>query len=344
MGMTIAVFVLAAIGFTLAAWFWFRGRAQNDPDSLGGYRLIELLGKGGMGEVWRAQHRSLVRPAAVKLLRGELLRSLPPRDLAELEERFQREVQITATLTSPHTVAVFDYGRTPERTLYYVMELLHGIDLESLVDSYGPQPAERVVFLLRQVCDSLAEAHHRNLIHRDIKPANIYTCAAGMTVDFAKVLDFGLVRDLEVEHRLTRQGTTPGTPAYLAPEALDDKLDSRSDLYSLGCVAYWLLTGQLVFPATTRVAMIAAHRSTIPAAPSTRTELPIPAELDTLVLALLSKDPAQRPQTAAELAQRLDAIPIAPRWTNARAEVWWISHLPEMLGKARQNRLTDSIG
>ena len=325
----------SAFACLVLAGFILSNSRTAQANHLGDYRLLELLGKGGMGEVWRAAHQSLVRPAAVKLLRGELLTSLSPRELAELEQRFRREVQITATLGSPHTVAVFDFGQTPERTLYYVMELLHGVDLEYLVNTYGPQPAERVVHLLQQVCESLAEAHHRKLIHRDIKPANIYVCAVGLSVDFAKVLDFGLVRDLEVEHRLTVQGITPGTPAYLAPESLEDKHDPRSDLYSLGCVAYWMLTGCLVFEADTRIAMIAAHAKDEPVPMSRRTELPIPPELDALVLQLLAKNPADRPQTAPELAKRLAGLPLAAAWTQQRAESWWQAHLPDMLAKAR---------
>jgi len=310
------------------------GPGSNERD-LGGYQLIELLGKGGMGEVWRAEHDSLIRPAAIKVMRRELHGSVPPKELDSLIARFQREVQVTATLTSPHTIQVFDFGKTFDGSLYYVMELLHGLNLETLVNSHGPQPAERVVLLLQHVCASLAEAHHRKLIHRDIKPANIYLCAVGMEVDFVKVLDFGLVRDLNNEHRLTMQGSTPGTPAYLAPEFLLDRVDHRADLYSLGCVAYFLLTGRLVFEAENRIEMLAAHTSETPLAPSKRTELSVPPELDALVLALLAKDPSARPQSADELAARLASIPLATPWTAQRAQAWWQSHAPALLTKGR---------
>jgi serine/threonine-protein kinase len=250
----------------------------------------------------------------VKLLREELSASLSRQELEAMNQRFQREVQTTATLSSPHTIEIFDFGQRRDGSLYYVMEMLHGLDVETLVKTYGPQPAERVVHLLRQACASLAEAHYRNLIHRDIKPANIYVCSVGMEVDFVKVLDFGLVRDLNTEHRLTIQGSTPGTPAYLAPEFALDKIDHRADLYALGCVAYYLLTGGLVFEAQSRVAMMAAHSQQQPVAPSKRTELPIPAALDEIVLALLAKNPAERPQTATELAR-------APRRRAARDAV-----------------------
>jgi serine/threonine protein kinase len=310
------------------------GSSAKD-DALGGYRLVEQLSEGGMGEVWRAEHDALIRPAAVKVMRSELLGSLSAKELNALLARFKREVQVTATLSSPHTIDVFDFGETGDGGLYYAMELLHGLDLETLVERHGPQPAERVVHLMKQVCSSLGEAHYRKLIHRDIKPANIYVCVVGIEVDFVKVLDFGLVRDLNVDHRLTLEGSTPGTPSYLAPEFLVDRVDHRSDLYALGCVAYWLLTGQLVFTAETRIAMLAAHNSEQPIAPSKRTELPVPRELDELVLALLAKDPAHRPQSAGDVAARLDAIPLAEPWTPRRAESWWQTNLPAILGKGR---------
>jgi eukaryotic-like serine/threonine-protein kinase len=330
--------VVAAIAAALAGVLAVLLRNSDDSSErgLGGYTLVELLGTGGMGEVWRAEHEALIRPAAVKLMRRELIGSVSKRELDAMTARFQREVQVTATLTSPHTIEVFDFGQTADGSLYYVMELLHGLDLETLVLEHGPQPAERVVHLMSHACASLAEAHHRNLIHRDIKPANIYACAVGMEVDFVKVLDFGLVRDLNNEHRLTIQGSTPGTPAYLAPEFVLDRVDHRADLYALGCVAYWLLTAQLVFEADSKVAMMAAHSSEQPLPPSKRTELPIPRELDDLVLALLAKDPADRPQDAAELALRLAAVPLATPWTPQRAEAWWQTHLPGILAKGRE--------
>ncbi|MBA3453118.1 MAG: serine/threonine protein kinase [Deltaproteobacteria bacterium] len=331
----LSTFVIAAL-VVLVAWVRAdRNAVIADARRIGGYRLLELLGKGGMGEVWRAEHESLIRPAALKLIRPEVAASSSRQELESMNLRFQREVQATATLTSPHTVAVFDYGRSSDGTPYYVMELLNGLDAESLVVNYGPQPAERVVHVLRHVCESLAEAHHRNLIHRDIKPANIYLCTIGMETDFGKVLDFGLVRDLKVEHRLTIQGTTPGTPAYVAPEILLDQIDHRSDLYALGCVAYWMLTGQLVYEASTRIEMLAAHSQQQPIAPSKRVELPIPAALDDLVLALLAKNPNDRPQTARELSQRLSEISFATPWTQDRAEAWWRVHLPEVLAHGR---------
>jgi serine/threonine protein kinase len=308
------------------------GREVADAKRLGAYTLVEKLGQGGMGEVWRAEHRALIRPAAVKLLRRETSAGMTREDLEATNLRFQREVQATALLTSPHTIAVYDFGSTSDHTLYYVMELLHGLDAERLVDAHGPLPAERVVYLLRQACESLSDAHASNLIHRDIKPANLYLCAIGRKVDFIKVLDFGLVRDLASDVRLTGAGFVPGTPAYVAPEtAAKNVVDARSDIYALGCVAYWMLTGRLVFEAQTAAGMMAAHIRDQAPPPSRRTELAVPPELDDLVLACLAKEPSDRPQTAQELRERLDAIPFAERWNQDRARAWWNTHAPDVL-------------
>jgi serine/threonine-protein kinase len=304
---------------------------------IGQYTLEEKIGHGGMGEVWRAEHHSLVRPAAVKLLRRELTDRLPAAERESMNARFQREVQATAMLSSPHTVAVFDFGHTNDGSLYYVMELLHGLDIETLVEKHGPQPAERVVYLMRQACDSLAEAHRRNLIHRDIKPANIYLCAVGLKVDFVKILDFGLVRDLSSDVRLTNEGAVSGTPAYLAPEAATkNQFDARGDIYALGCVAYQMLTGQLVFEGMTSAAVIAAHIRDTPVAPSQRSELPIPPELDAVVLACLAKNPADRPQTAEELQERLNDVAMSSPWNQKRAMGWWSVHQPDLVERACQ--------
>jgi serine/threonine-protein kinase len=311
------------------------GRQVEQEKQLGSYELVELLGKGGMGEVWRATHHSLIRPAAVKILRRELTATLTPEERDIVNLRFQREVQATALLTSPHTVAVFDFGYSAEGTMYYVMELLTGLDAQSAVTRYGPMPAERVVYLLRQVCDSLAEAHVRNLIHRDVKPANLHLCAVGLELDYLKLLDFGLVRDTDSELQLTNQGSVSGTPAYLAPESSTQRaFDARSDIYSLGCVAYFLLTGELVFEGETSAAVIAGHIRDKPVPPSRRTHLPIPAELEALVMRCMSKDPDQRPQTADELQRLLAEVPLATPWNQDRAHAWWLVHLPELVEQA----------
>ena len=328
-------FIAAMISTFISKVIHGLGRQVERARQLGAYELVEELGHGGMGEVWRAEHHSLVRPAAVKLLRRELTDRLPPSERDALNTRFQREVQATAMLSSPHTVAVFDFGHTHDGSLYYVMELLHGLDVESLVAKHGPQPAERVIYLLRQACDSLAEAHRRNLIHRDVKPANIYLCAIGLKVDFVKILDFGLVRDLSSDIRLTSEGSVSGTPAYLAPEAAaKNQFDARGDIYALGCVAYQMLTGQLVFEGETSAAVIAAHIRDQPVAPSHRSELPIPPELDAIVLACLAKNPADRPQTAEELQALLNEVPLEASWNQKRAMGWWSVHVPDLVERA----------
>jgi serine/threonine protein kinase len=329
-------FAAAAIAVATAKVVYGLTREVADARRLGSYEMVELLGKGGMGEVWRAEHQSLVRPAAVKLLRRELTAHLSESQVAAMNLRFQREVQATAQLTSPHTVAVYDFGQTTDGVLYYVMELLNGLDAETLVREHGPQPAERVVYLLQQACASLTEAHHRNLVHRDIKPANTYLCALGMDVDFVKVLDFGLVHDLDRDTRLTLDGSISGTPAYLAPEsAAHNRFDNRSDLYALGCVAYWLLTGTVVFDGDTAAAVMAAHIRDQPEPPSWRTELPIPAELEAIILSCLAKDPDDRPASAEELSRLLAEVPFYCPWNRDRAESWWRAHVPHLLAKAR---------
>jgi tRNA A-37 threonylcarbamoyl transferase component Bud32 len=328
-------FVGATISTFISKVMHGLGRQVERARRLGAYELVEQLGHGGMGEVWRAEHHSLIRPAAIKLLRRELTDRLPASEREALNTRFQREVHSTAMLTSPHTVAVFDFGHTHDGALYYVMELLHGLDVETLVEKHGPQPAERVIYLLRQVCDSLAEAHRRNLIHRDIKPANIYMCAIGLKVDFVKVLDFGLVRDVTSNLRLTSEGAVSGTPAYVAPEAASkNQFDARGDIYALGCVAYYMLTGQLVFDAETSAGMIAAHIRDNPVPPSQRSELPIPPALDAIVLACLAKDPKDRPQSAEELQQRLNEVPLDTTWNQGRARGWWSVHVPSLVERA----------
>jgi len=218
------------------------------------------------------------------------------------------------------------------------MELLEGRDLETLVREFGPVPADRAVFLLKQVCHSLADAHARGLIHRDVTPANIYACRMGLEYDFVKVLDFGLVSYSDhagmQQTLLTGTHTTTGTPAFMAPEIIlnDGEVDQRADVYAVGCVAYYLLTGQLVFEADTPMKMFLQHVQARPLPPSRRTELPIPAEVEALVLACLAKDPRDRPQDALELLHRLEAMHVANTWNHDTARAWWESHLLELTG------------
>jgi serine/threonine-protein kinase len=237
-------------------------------------------------------------------------------------------------------VAVYDYGSTDEGCFYYVMELLDGFDLEALVRRFGPQPPERVAHFLLQACDSLAEAHSIGLIHRDIKPKNMFVCRLGLSYDFLKVLDFGLVKSSHAPEvtrdQLTMDGTTTGTPAYMAPEMALGKAaaDGRSDIYALGCVAYWLLTGHLVFEGTGALPVLLAHVRETPVPPSQRSELEIPADLERVVMACLERDPERRPQSAAELAEMLAALPLARDWSQRRAEEWWRTHEPALALKA----------
>ncbi|HSM17012.1 MAG TPA: serine/threonine-protein kinase [Gemmatimonadales bacterium] len=296
---------------------------------LGAYRLDTLLGRGGMGDVWRGTHRLLARPAAIKLIARDTLTSDPGRAKAAIE-RFEREARATANLRSPHTVELYDYGVAQDGTLYYVMELLDGIDLQRLVERAGPLPPERAIHVLAQASASLAEAHHQGLVHRDIKPANIYLCRLGLECDFVKVLDFGLVKRLAPIERkaaggeLTQADMVPGTPSYVAPEMIrGDAVDGRADIYGLGCVAYWLLTGRLVFEEPTALATLAAHASKEPVPPSTRASTTIPPALDQLVLDCLVKDPEGRIQTADEMIERLRGIGLADPWTRERAQRWW---------------------
>jgi serine/threonine-protein kinase len=291
------------------------GQQVTREREMGSYRLGELLGRGGMGEVYRATHRMLARPAAVKLIRPEVLASTDGTLAQSAAARFRREAEAAARLRSPHTVELYDFGVTEDGTLYLVMEFLEGTNLELLVRRQGPLPAARVIHILGQVCESLEEAHVNGLVHRDIKPANIHLGRLGLREDFVKVLDFGLVRSMagpSEESLAGAAGMTPGTPAYMAPEMAHDQkmVDGRADLYSLGCVAYYLLTGHLVFEGDTPLQTILQHLQHPPVPPSQRTDQPIPAELEALVLACLAKRPDDRPRSAAELAERLAAVPV----------------------------------
>jgi serine/threonine-protein kinase len=308
---------------------------QQRAEDVGSYVLTNPIGKGGMGEVWRAKHKTLARDAAVKLIRPEVLRTSTARQELLLRKRFEREAQVTASLRSPHTVALYDFGTSKDGAFYYVMELLEGIDLQTLVERFGPMEPARVSNILQQVAHSLEEAHRAGLVHRDIKPRNIIVGKLGLEYDFAKVLDFGLVKtqNHDAERTLTTvDGVTTGTPAYLSPEvALGNRaIDGRADLYSLGCTAYFLLTGRLVFDAPTPTAYAIAHVQTPPPPMRERSELPVPAGLEAIVMQLLEKDPANRIQTAQELARRLRALPDVEAWCPERAERWWDTNLPEL--------------
>jgi serine/threonine-protein kinase len=293
---------------------------------MGSYQLESRLGSGGMGEVWLAKHQFLARPAAVKLISPDTLHQNTDMQRVAMA-RFEREAQTTAAMRSPHTIQLYDFGIAQSGAFYYVMEYLDGLDLDELVKRYGPVPPNRLAFLLSQVCDSLGEAHERGLIHRDVKPANIYVCRYGRCDDFVKVLDFGLVKtdgDKDDDVGLTAEGTVSGTPAFVAPEqVLGDKTDGRTDIYSLGCTAYWALTGTYVFQGKSAMATVMMHVNTTPSPPSACGVQPIPSELDSVVMACLEKDPANRPQDADALAEMLTACHIGGAWTRHTARDWW---------------------
>ncbi len=326
-------FILVGAAVVIAGVVTRLGQQVTKARAMGSYQLGELLGRGGMGEVYKATHRMLARPAAIKLIRTEMLGAVDEEAAKLAVTRFRREAEAAANLRSQHTVELYDFGVTEDGTLYLVMEFLDGMDLETLVRQNGPLPAGRVIHILRQVCDSLEEAHSLGLVHRDIKPANIHLGTVGLRHDFVKVLDFGLVKEVSNVSVETSMATIPGqmalgTPAYMAPEmALGEAVDGRADIYALGCVAYYLVTGQLVFEAEKAFQMIAKHLQTEPVPPSERTEQTISPELERLILKCLAKSPTDRPQSAAQLADALDWIP-ADAWGEEQARDWWAAHRP----------------
>jgi serine/threonine-protein kinase len=326
--------LVASILAVIVARMMYRLTSQvHEARMLGSYQLEEQIGAGGMGEVWRAKHLMLVRPAAVKLIRAERMARVAGSESDSVVSRFKREAQATASLRSPHTVELYDFGVTEDGTFFYVMELLEGLDLAEFVKRFGPLPAERAIYLLTQMCDSLADAHASGLVHRDIKPANIYACRMGLMTDFVKILDFGLVKSLITDQgdlALTAEQAVLGTPAFLSPEAIAGKTtDPRFDIYSLGCVAYWLLTGMFVFESESALAMAVAHAKEAPVPPSLKSELLIPEELDRIILDCLAKDPDDRPQSAVDLSMRLAQCESERPWTDHLARQWWDMHLPK---------------
>jgi eukaryotic-like serine/threonine-protein kinase len=332
-GLVFPYLLVVAMAYVGARVVYNLGTEVKRARELGSYRLEEKLGEGGMGEVWRARHRLLARPAAIKLIRPSLGGKANGAASSEAIRRFEREAQVIARLRSPHTVDLFDFGIATDGAFYYVMELLDGLDADALLRRYGPIPPERAIHLLRQVCHSLSEAQSCGLVHRDIKPANVFLCRYGEEYDFVKVLDFGIVgtvRDpAEPSADRTQENAVQGTPAFMAPEqALGPEFDGRADIYATGCLAYWLLTGTFVFTAETSMGLILQHARTPPRAPSTRTERRIPRALDDLVLACLAKDPADRPQSARELSHRLAELEGANDWNQVRAQEWWATHQP----------------
>ena len=317
------------------------GRQVRKARELGSYTLEERLGVGGMGEVYRGTHRLLARPAALKLISPKVLNSGREDSSRIIIERFRREAEAAATLRSPHTIELYDFGIADDGTFYYVMELLEGLDLEKLVSKFGAVPPERAIHFLQQACESLGEAHMRGLVHRDLKPSNLFACRMGLEVDYVKVLDFGLVKNTPQvspaeQVRLTAVDAISGTPAYMAPEMIgeSDSVGPPADVYALGCVGYWLLTGRFVFQAPNATAMLLRHLQQEPEAPSVASPMKVPAALDALILACLAKDPGARPANAVELGRRLRELSESSEWTEEMAEAWWTENMGNLKSEA----------
>jgi serine/threonine-protein kinase len=322
-------YLLAGLAYLIGRWTYGTAIAAQTALDLGSYRLVSPIGEGGMGEVWRAEHQMLARAAAIKLVKPDAGSTARQADITV--RRFKREANIIASLQSPHTVYLYDFGVSQEGYFYYVMELLDGISLQTLVTTFGPQSAARVADLMKQMCASLEEAHRKGLVHRDLKPSNVMVCKLALAHDVVKVLDFGLakaVRSSDVS-QLTMEGVATGTPGYMAPEIAmgQGEVDARADIYALGCVGYFLLTGSLVFTDSNPMAMALKHVQAAPDPPSQRTELPIPASLETVIMRCLGKQPSDRPSSAREVARLVGACDIGP-WTADDADEWWQRNLP----------------
>lgn len=330
-------FVAAVIGFAISRIIYRLTEGIVKAREVGSYQLVERLGIGGMAEVWRADHRMLARPAAVKLIRPNVLQGHGHEQAERLLRIFTREARATALLSSPHTIQLYDFGITREGAFYTVMELLDGVDLQTLVERFGPQPSERVAHLLSHACHSLAEAHARSFVHRDVKPANMFSCRLGGEHDFVKVLDFGLVLDGHpTAEELEDEQHFVGTPSVMAPEMVrfQAPVDSRADLYGLGCVGYWLLTGKRVFDAQTRHDMLIMHAHQKPQLPSKRGGVAVHPGLEQLIMRCLEKNPNKRPQSAQEIRESLIALSFDTPWTQDRARAWWATHLPKPVDEA----------
>lgn len=326
----VVVGVLTAVLLLLIARPW---RRRGPPlRVLGSYRLLERLGQGGMGEVWRAEHIKLKSPAAIKLIRMDGQQD--PSKHARAQRRFEREATATASLSSPNTIKLFDFGTAEDGSFYYAMELLEGLDLQLMVARFGPMSHERVVYLLKQICDSLDEAHAAGLLHRDIKPANIFISKLGTTHDVVKVLDFGLVRaNLQSQEPQLTRDDVGGTAAFAAPELIGGThpVDERSDLYSLGCVAYWMLSGEILFDTDTPTSTAIAHLSSPPVPLRKRAPTKVDPELEALVMRCLQKSPEDRPESAKAVAAALERMNFAQPWTPKRAADWWRNYFSDHL-------------
>jgi serine/threonine-protein kinase len=309
-------------------------RQRAAAERVGSYELLERLGQGGMGEVWRAKHAFLARDAAVKLILPEQLQGrMEARE--EVVTRFTHEAQVTAGLRSPHTVELFDFGVAADGRLFYAMELLDGLNAEHFVYRFGAVEPRRVVHWLTQVCHSLGEAHARGVVHRDLKPANLFLCRFGRDADFVKVLDFGLARPVSEtpEQRLTSPGVRLGSPGWMAPEQVFGlPTDARTDVYAIGCIAWWLLAGRKPFEADSAGELMRLHASVPPPRLAEHSTQPVPSRLAALVGSCLAKDPGERPADGDCLLAALDESLDGERWTASDAQAWWREHLPGAVG------------
>jgi len=330
--------VLFVFSYANLTWRRRLTEAELKLRQLGQYTLGEKIGEGGMGVVYRARHALMRRDTAVKLL-------MPDRANAAAIERFEREVCLTCQLTHPNTIQVYDYGRTPDGIFYYAMELLSGLNLHDLISRFGPQPEGRVISILTQVCESLAEAHARGLVHRDIKPSNIFLCDRGGVLDWVKVLDFGLVREYRKpsgtagdEHEFA------GTPSFMPPEAIKNSAatDPRSDLYAVGAIGYYLLTGQHVFEDEDVSELQKKQLAASPAPPSWRTKNGISPQLERTILRCLERDPEKRPQSALELRDLFLASPKASAYTSEDRAAWWVEFHRQEQAAAQTGTATPS--
>lgn len=320
--------LIALLAIAAVAGVWWLGnaarlahkldKAKGQLQQLGQYTLERKLGEGGMGAVYRGRHALMRRPTAIKLITGKINN--------DVLARFEREVQLCCRLSHPNTIAIYDYGRTADGTFYYAMELLDGMDLEVMIEKHGPLPPSRVIHFLAQACGSLGEAHDLQMIHRDIKPANLFITNRGGENDVLKVLDFGLVKSMENNApHLSRADVLSGTPPYMAPEVIDQRpgIDGRSDLYSLACVGYFLLTGKCLFERNSAMEILMAHLNQAPTPLSQVAQQAIPADLEAVIMRALSKDPAQRPATVRAFRSELLTCADAGRWNDADAAQWW---------------------
>ncbi len=337
--------LLTVAALVLGVSWWQLRRAVGEARvgrQLGQYTLERRIGEGAMGSVYRARHALLRRPTAIKLLRAD-------RNSPQALRRFKREVQATSQLVHPNTITIYDYGSTPDGTFYYVMEYLRGLTLDAIVARFGPLPENRVAHIMRQVCGSLAEAHEAGLIHRDVKPQNLMLCHRGGVPDMVKVLDFGLVKESDgAGPSLTRDGASVGTPLYMAPEVASQsaEIDARADLYSLGVVAYYLLTGEQPFVGSNAREVMRRHIEERPMPPSEKLGRPINETFESVVLRCLAKLPSNRPQAARELEAMLTdvIVPSLDPWTELEADAWWRDNLPGLIGTEDESSSAEKHG